>query len=244
MLSVIVPTLNEPHNVEELSRRIASALTQIVPFEIIFVDDSADETPQVLKKLSDTYAFVRYVHRQKNTGLAMAAVEGFGLAYGETLAVIDADLQHPPQLLAIMYREIEKGADIVLPSRYVESEQSEGLNFVRQIISSGAKRIGMIFVPALRQISDPTGGYFMFRSSVIAGKKLRPIGWKILVEVMALGNYSSVVEVPYEFQERYTGYSKMSFKVSMQYLFHIASLFFRKEKGQHGETEPEAKTSE
>ncbi|MDR1412319.1 MAG: glycosyltransferase [Actinomycetes bacterium] len=229
LLSVIVPTMNEAHNVVPLAQQISDTLATVTPYEIIYVDDSTDDTPQVLAKLSEQNpATIRYLHRNHNTGLARAVVDGFAMARGDVLAVIDGDLQHPPCLLSTMFREIQSGADVVLPSRYTESEKSEGLNVIRQTISSGAKRLGNLFIPELRSITDPTGGYFMLRSAVIADKDLKPIGWKILVEVMALGNYDMVVEVPYEFSQRNADQSKMDLKASLQYLLHLISLEARR----------------
>ena len=58
-----------------------------------------------------------------------------------------------------------------------------------------------VMLPCLRKISDPTSGLFMFRREVIENADLQPIGWKIMVEVLAMGTYSKVVEIPYKFPD-------------------------------------------
>ena len=230
MLSIIVPTFNEKDNIEPLTRQISLALSETVPYEILFIDDSTDETPQVLSRLSKTFTYLRYLHRTDEKGLASAVVKGFSMAQGEVLAVMDADLQHPPALLLDMYRTIEAGADIVLPSRNIEGGEDEGLNWFRKLASTTAKLAGKVLLPSLRGISDPTSGYFMLKRDVIACARLRPLGWKILMEVLVLGSYKKVVELPYAFQKRLTGESKISFKVTVQYFAHIFSLLLRSER--------------
>ena len=80
-------------------------------------------------------------------------------------------------------------------------------------------------LPCLRQISDPTSGLFMFRREVIEHADLQPIGWKIMVEVLAMGSYSRrLVEIPYKFQQRTEGESKLSGKVTMEYLKQLKDL--------------------
>ena len=230
MLSVVVPTFNEKNNVEHLIRQIGEALTDVTPYEILFIDDSFDETPEVLERLCGIYKHVHYLHRTGEKGLASAVVKGFSLARGNVLAVMDADLQHPPQLLVDMYLAIADGADIVLPSRYTQGGKDEGLNWFRKLASTTAKFVGKVMLPSLRKISDPTSGFFMLKRDVIVDAELHPLGWKILMEVLVMGKYKKVVELPYAFQKRVADESKISFKVTLQYFAHIFSLLLRSER--------------
>ena len=230
MLSIVVPTFNEKNNVEQLIQQIVKALKNVTLYEIIFIDDSLDETPEVLERLCGIYEHVHYLHRTGEKGLASAVVKGFLLAQGNVLAVMDADLQHPPQLLADMYLTIIDGADIVLPSRYTLGGKDEGLNWFRKLASTAAKLAGKVMLPSLRKISDPTSGYFILKRDVIVDAKLQPLGWKILMEVLVMGNYTKVVELPYAFQKRLADESKINFKVTLQYFAHICSLLLRSER--------------
>lgn len=230
MLSVVVPTFNEKNNVAPLVQQIGATLEGVTPYEIIFVDDSVDETPQILERLCGVYEHIRYFHRTEEKGLASAVVKGFFLAKGDVLAVMDADLQHPPGLLADMFRAIQDGADMVLPSRNIKGGQDEGLNWFRKLASTTAKLAGKVLLPSLRGISDPTSGYFMLRREVIEGVELKPVGWKILMEVLVMGHHNKVVEVPYAFQKRLEGESKISMQVTLQYFAHIFSLLMRSER--------------
>mgnify|MGYP000768688872 FL=1 len=176
-------------------------------------------------------------HRTGETGLATAVLKGFSLAKGEYMACMDADLQHPPIVLKYMYKAMESGADFCIPSRLIPGGDDGGLNWYRKFVSGTARKIGQFMLPCLRKISDPTSGLFMFRREVIENADLQPIGWKIMVEVLAMGTYKKVVEIPYKFQQRTEGESKLSGKVTMEYLKQLKNLRKRYNKANHYEVE-------
>jgi dolichol-phosphate mannosyltransferase len=223
MLSIVIPTFNERENVFLIAERIRNVMADDL-YEIIFVDDSNDDTPEKLELLTQMDPHVRYEHRINERGLGTAVVRGFELTQGDKIIVMDADLQHPPEMLVPMLAEIESGADVVIPSRFVPGGDDGGLNMARKLISATARYMGKIMLKALRPINDPTSGYFMFRKSVISGVELKPIGWKILIEVLVRGNYEKVVEIPYRFHARAAGESKMSLKEQWNYVRHLINL--------------------
>lgn len=221
MLSIVIPTYNEGDNIVAIVEEIEKVLKE-KEYEIIFVDDSTDNTLEKLEYISKGKKQVRYIHRTLEKGLATAVVKGFDEARGNIVAVMDCDLQHPPEILIPMLYAIEKkDADIVIPSRFIDGGNDGGLNFFRKLISYIARSIGNIFIRRLRVFSDNTSGYFMLKKDVIKNCNLSPIGWKILVEVLVKGKYNNVVEVPYEFKARNIGESKMSIKEQINYIRHI-----------------------
>lgn len=223
-LTVLIPTFNERENVRLIVKRIQSILSpRKCSYEILFVDDSKDDTPLMLARLSHQYPNVRYRHRTKETGLASAVVEGFRFAKGDNIIVMDADLQHPPELIPVILDSLEH-ADVVIPSRFITGGSDGGLNLFRKFVSWSARVIGQLSISKLRRISDCTGGYFGITRSVINGVTLDPVGWKILIEVLAKGNYRTVHEIPYGFDERENGQSKMCLREQWNYLKHIARL--------------------
>ena len=228
-ISIVVPTYNEKDNVGNLVNQIDYALRGI-PYEVIFVDDSTDDTPDVIRQVMGENENVRMEHRETEKGLATAVLKGFSMANGDYIAVMDADLQHPPAILRSMYAVLESGADFCVPSRFIPGGSDGGLGPYRKLVSGVARYIGKILLPCLRKITDPTSGLFMFKKSVIDGADMRPIGWKILVEVLATGTYKTVVEIPYKFQARPAGESKLSSKVTMEYLMQIRDLMKRGKK--------------
>ena len=111
-LSIIVPTFNEGPNVDELLRRIGETLEGRV-FEVIFVDDSSDDTPTVISAAAERAGFpVRLIHRDVPTaGLGGAVVEGFRAATSRWCLVMDGDLQHPPEDIPRLLERAERGED-------------------------------------------------------------------------------------------------------------------------------------
>ena len=205
--------------------------------DVLFVDDSKDNTPEVIMEVAKDFPQVRMEHRTGETGLATAVLRGFELAKGDYMACMDADLQHPPVVLKYMYKAMESGADFCIPSRLIPGGDDGGLNWYRKFVSGTARKIGQWMLPCLRQISDPTSGLFMFRREVIAHADLQPIGWKIMVEVLAMGSYKKVIEIPYKFQQRTEGESKLSGKVTLEYLKQLKDLRKRYNKANKYEVE-------
>lgn len=223
MLSIVIPTYNEGDNVARIAGRIREVLRD-KPYEVVFVDDSTDNTPELLSSLARQDPHVVYRHRAGKRGLATAVLRGFQVAEGDIIAVMDADLQHPPEILVPMLWAIEQGADIAIPSRFIPGGNDGGLSLKRKIVSATARYMGKALLRRLRNITDVTSGYFMFRRRVIEGVNLKPIGWKILIEILVRGTYTRVVEIPYGFKARSDGFSKMSVQEQLNYVRHLISL--------------------
>ncbi|HEX2971919.1 MAG TPA: glycosyltransferase family 2 protein [Tepidisphaeraceae bacterium] len=98
-LSLVIPAYNEQESIPALLPRVAAALAKIGrPFEVIIVDDgSTDRTPELLAAELRTYAFLRVLRLEHNSGQTAAFDAGFKAARGEVIATIDADLQNDPE---------------------------------------------------------------------------------------------------------------------------------------------------
>jgi len=230
LLSVIVPTFNEALNIDRLVTQLAQLLDE--PFghryEIIVVDDnSPDRTWELAQKLVSERPRLRVMRREQERGLSTAVIRGWQAARGEVLCVIDADLQHPPDLALALYRIIERGADIAVASRHLEGGGVSDWSVARRIVSRTAQLIGLVILPGVvGRVTDPMSGYFMIRRSAIEGVELNPLGYKILIEVLARGKLPWVGEVPYVFSERAHGGSKATGRVYLDYLRHLLRLRF------------------
>jgi dolichol-phosphate mannosyltransferase len=225
MLSIVIPTYNEKDNIAPLLKRIHGALPGI-EHEVIFVDDSKDETPAVIEEIAKSDSTVVLHHRENEKGLATAVVKGFSLAKGDFVACMDADLQHPPEVLLDMHTAMLAGADMAIPSRFIPGGSDGGLNLWRKFVSGTARYIGKILLPCLRKITDPTSGLFMVKRELLEGAELNPIGWKIMIEVIAMCQVKKVLETPYVFHDRENGESKLSTKVTIEYLKQVWHLRF------------------
>jgi dolichol-phosphate mannosyltransferase len=222
----VVPTYNEKDNITQLIERTARALSGS-KFEIVIIDDnSKDGTAEAASALSAQYP-VRVIVRRDERGLASAVVKGFNETTSDIIAVMDADLQHPPEVLPALLKAVEAGADLAIGSRYVEGGGCEGWSLLRRIISKGAIFLSHLFLPRTRGINDPMSGFFMLKRPVVTNADLRPTGYKILLEVIMAGYHAKVVEVPFIFVARERGESKLSSKTQVDYLKHLYSLMRR-----------------
>jgi dolichol-phosphate mannosyltransferase len=192
---------------------------------LVVDDDSPDLTWQVALDLARTNPRVRVVRRVGERGLSTAVIRGWQAARGEVLGVMDADLQHPAEVNLGLLAEIDRGADLAAASRHVEGGGVSDWALHRRVLSRGAQLLGLLILPAvLSRVSDPMSGYFMVRRSTLAGVKLDPLGYKILIEVLGRASPKWVGEVGYVFRERLEGESKVTRLLYLQYLLHLLKL--------------------
>jgi dolichol-phosphate mannosyltransferase len=231
-LSIIVPTRNEVGNIMLLLSKIEIAVAGL-NVEVIFVDDSSDETPKTVEAAIAVYPNlrIRLLHRSEQErigGLGGAVVLGLQNASAKYACVMDGDLQHPPELLPVMLQAARKNkSDLVVATRRAEDSQIRGLNFTRNMISRGLDLIARAFFPRrLHGVTDPLTGFFLVRVDAIDLLALRPNGFKILLEILVRNPKLVKTEVPFDFGERFTGKSKASTKEAFNYLKQLWTLKF------------------
>lgn len=233
VLSLVVPTRNESDNLDQLVHRTTLALNEAPwAWELLLVDDSDDETPQRALAAAERGHPVRLLHRRPGDrvdGLAGAVTAGFAAADGEVLAVMDADLQHPPELLPeLVGAVLADGADVAVASRYcagADADATVGLDgWWRQLVSRLCRWPVWLVEPRLREVSDPLAGFFALRRAVLDGVTLRPTGFKILLEVLGRGRWQRLAEVPYRFAPRAAGSSKAELRQGVVFLRHVGRL--------------------
>jgi glycosyltransferase involved in cell wall biosynthesis len=226
-LSLVIPTYNERGNVEPLLVQIGAALAG-VEWNAIIVDDSTDGTDAVVARLAEADPRIHLLRRAVNRGgLAGAVVDGIGAARGAYICVLDADLQHPPARIPAMLAAARRArADIVIASRYIPGGSAGGLDGpLRHLISRLLKTLSLAAFPRrLAPISDPLGGFFLVRREVVQGTALRPVGYKILLEVLVRCPWRRAREVPYRFQPRFDGASKADLRQGLRFLRHLGLL--------------------
>jgi len=235
MISVVIPTYKEAGSIQDVIRRSGTALARSgEEYELIVVDDnSGDGTAELAEQMSSEF-HVHVLRRAGRMGLATAVTDGWKLAHGDLLGVIDADLQHPPEILVALAAALRQSrADLAIASRYVAGGGTSDWELVRRVISGGATHLAASVLPLkLSAISDPMSGMFVVRAAAISGVELSPLGYKILLEVLARGRIEHVVEVAYQFEERTRGASKLGARQYAEYLAHLVRLAFA--TGQFG----------
>ena len=216
-LSVISPTFNEAENVPRLVEQLARVL-HAIDYEILIVDDdSPDRTWSVARDISLTNPRVRVLRRMQNPSLSAAVIEGFCVAEGDVLACIDADLQHDPSVLPAMLEELQKGAEVVVASRYCEGGGTERWHWFRRLVSWTATKMAQTFLGF--KLTDPMSGYFLIRCEDFRRIQtgLNGKGFKILLEILSKIQPSRIGEVSYTFRARTAGKSKLTSRVIIHY---------------------------
>ncbi len=229
-LSVIVPTRNEAENVAVLVARLEGVLPQ-KRMQIIFVDDSDDATPAAIEqaRLTSNREIV-LIHRpedRRGDGLGGAVVEGLRAAAASWVCVMDGDLQHPPEVIESMLRTARgDDADLVLGSRHVGDGDAEtGFGTARSLLSKASTGAAKLMFPRrLRNVTDPMSGFFLVRKDAVALDKLRPRGFKILLEIVVRNPALRVREVAFQFGTRHGGESKASLREGLVYLLQLGRL--------------------
>jgi dolichol-phosphate mannosyltransferase len=212
---VLVPTRHEAANVAALAERAELALEETgLDWRIVFVDDSDDETVAVLAGLAAVTDRVSVLHRapgERRGGVAGALLAGLAVAESRWVAVMDADLQHPPELLPDVLRPLRAGtAHVVVGSRFLAPAGGGRHGRVRPAVSAAARRGVRAALAPARAVTDPLGGFFAFERSVVDDVALRPDAVRLLLEVLVRGRWTLVAEVPYALAERVAGRSKAS----------------------------------
>ena len=229
-ISVIVPSKNEAPSIEPLVARLAGALNGSTA-EVIFADDSTDDTPKVIKQVAETAPFpVVCLHRppgQRTGGLGGAVLAGLRASTGDVAVVMDGDLQHPPETVPKMVRALdEQSVDVVLGSRYADGGNANGLsNQGRRSISRGATDVARALFPRrLAKVSDPMSGFFALRMAALDVDCLHPMGFKIFLEIILRNTKLRIGEVGFPFAPRFGGESKADLREGMRFLMHIFRL--------------------
>jgi dolichol-phosphate mannosyltransferase len=221
-LSIVVPTYNERDRLPDLVRALFDAYQRGgVDGDLVIVDDnSPDGTGAVADDLATRYP-ITVIHRAGKLGLGTAVVEGFNASDALIVGVVDADLSHPPGLVPRMLTAmLETGADFVIGSRYIPGGGTGDWHLSRELMS----RFACLLARSLTPVHDVTSGFFLVRRELAKGVTISAGGFKICLELLVRSAPQLVVEVPYVFQARTAGESKMNFKEALGYLTQLREL--------------------
>jgi dolichol-phosphate mannosyltransferase len=227
---VIVPTRHEASNVAAVAERVGATLGAAgIAWGLVFVDDSDDETVAVLAGLAAVSSDVTVLHRPAGSragGLIGAVLAGLEIADGRFVAVMDADLQHPPELLPELLEPLMAGtAQVVVASRFLGHAPGGGRDgLLRPVISAIARRLVRATLARTRAATDPLGGFFAFDRSVAEGVPFSAGGDRFLLELLIVGRQTLVAEVPYALAVRTAGRSKTGLGEGLRLLRQIARL--------------------
>lgn len=227
-LGLVLPTLNEAGNITLVLDRIQAALDSMsAEYEIVVVDGgSADRTLEIAQQYAASHSRVKALADPRACGLAGAVIHGWRNTDAPILGVMDADLQHPPELLPQLLQAVEAGCDLAVASRYVAPGAMEGWSRLRRLVSIAATAVTAPLLRRQLRIKDPLAGFFLVRRESIAGVPLHAQGFKILLEILVCGRVQRAAEIPFRFGVRHAGKSKASLKTAWEYGVLLKNLLF------------------
>ena len=229
-VSIIIPTYNESQNILNVLKLIGDIIPKNIFTEAIVVDDnSPDGTGRIvedyLKNVKKIAGYtIDIIHRTTKNGLSSAILSGIQRATGDTIVVMDSDLSHPPQIIPKMIDALKKyQCDMVVASRYITGGQINGWNKKRKLLSKVATMIAKKGLGV--KTNDPMSGFFAFKKGILKGLNFDAIGFKILLEILVKKRELSVKEIPYTFQNRTFGSSKLDFSIILNYFKSVWKLY-------------------
>lgn len=221
-LAVIVPTRNERGNIEPLTERIFAVLDPRCAELLIVDDDSPDGTAAAAEALADRWP-VRCVVRRGQRGLATAVICGLREARGEMCVVMDADLSHPPESIpALLDAMNDPAVQMAVGSRFVPGGHVDLHWPLHRRLNS---RLGRMLARPLTGVRDMMSGFFCVRRSDLRLDALRPLGYKIALELIVRHGWTRVVEVPITFSDRKAGRTKLTVLEQLRYVRHLWRLY-------------------
>lgn len=151
-VDIIVPCFNEGDVIELFFEKTNGIVSKIKDcrFDFIFVDDgSSDDTAAKLKNFSDMYDYVKYISFSRNFGKEAAMYAGLKNSTGDYCVILDADLQHPPELIKDMLKKIDEGYDCCAANRATR----KGDPFLRTFLTRRFYR----FINKISEVNMPDG---------------------------------------------------------------------------------------
>jgi dolichol-phosphate mannosyltransferase len=224
----VVPTYNEAATLDEL---VAAFRRDAPGVELLVVDDrSPDGTGALAERKAATRPWMHVLHRPGKDGLGNAYRDGFSwaLARGyDAVAQLDADLSHPPAMVPRMLEALERGADVVLGSRYAPGGGSADWPLHRRLASRAGCALSsrVLALP----FTDLSGGLKLWRASALAAVDVastRSQGYVFQVEMTQRAQRAGlrVVEIPFTFRDRAAGRSKMRPGIALEGIRMVARL--------------------
>ena len=229
-VSIILPTYNESQNIVKILKSITENIPKGIHTETIVVDDnSPDGTGRIvedyisdLKKIAENT--INIIHRTAKNGLSSAILNGIQTAKGETIVVMDSDFSHPPQIIPKMIEAIKQSQyDLVVASRYITGGKIRGWTIKRKLMSRIATLIAKKGLNV--KTKDPMSGFFAFKKNIVKELNFDALGYKFLLELLVKTKEIRIKEIPYTFENRQFGSSKLDGSTIVDYLKAVWKLY-------------------
>ncbi|CAN1508536.1 WcaA Glycosyltransferases involved in cell wall biogenesis [Rhabdaerophilaceae bacterium] len=219
-LSVVVPAFNEGENIDALVAKLVPVLEHVVSsFEILFVDDgSSDDTMLRIRRLAAQEPRLRALSFSRNFGKEIALAAGLEHATGQAVVIIDADLQHPPEVLATFVSHWREGYDMVYGQRVDRTTDGPLRRWLTESFYSLFEKFGEIPLP------PGAGDFRLLDRKVVEALRRLPERARFSKGLYAWVGFKSI-GVPFEVQERAHGSSKWGMRKLTRFAFDGLSSF-------------------
>ena len=226
IISIIIPTLNEEGNIIKLYETLRKKLN-ISNYEVIYIDDNSDDNTQSkILLLNKKRKNVKFKFR-KERNLSTAFLDGVKISRGKYIVLMDADLQHHPEDINNLLKEIqENNLDFVIGSRFLKNSS----NYSKSLKSIVRLFLSKFFIAVINylfklNITDPLAGFFICkRTSLKNNKLLYKKGFKILLDYLIVNRKKiKLKEIPIKVNKRHHGNSKLNIKI---FLLFVRQCFF------------------
>ncbi len=226
IISIIIPTLNEEGNIIKLYETLRKKLN-ISNYEVIYIDDNSnDKTQSKILSLNKKRKNVKFKFR-KERNLSTAFLDGVKISRGKYIVLMDADLQHHPEDINKLFKEIKKNdLDFVIGSRFLKNSS----NYSKSLKSVVRLFLSKLFIAIINylfklNLTDPLAGFFICkRKSLKNNNLLYKKGFKILLDYLIVNRKKiKLKEVPIKVNKRHQGNSKLNIKI---FLLFVRQCFF------------------
>jgi polyisoprenyl-phosphate glycosyltransferase len=204
MISIVIPAYNESGNIEIITEKLKDQLKGIEEYELIFVDDgSSDQTLAEIKDLINTNKFVKFISFSRNFGHQKALKAGLDHAKGDCVISMDADLQHPPEVIHKLIDQWRNGYDVV----YTIREDTQDIGLIKRITSRYFYKI----INFISEIDIPFGAadFRLLDRKVVNELKRFKENWLFIRGIVSWLGFKQV-GIKYRVQPRHMGHSKYS----------------------------------
>jgi polyisoprenyl-phosphate glycosyltransferase len=220
LLSIIVPAFNEGENIDVLLPELIETLNRIDPnFEILLIDDgSKDDTLARIRRHSEADPRLHALAFSRNFGKEVALAAGIDHALGQAVVIIDADLQHPPELIARFVEKWREGYDQVYGKRMDRAIDGWTRRWLTEVFYKAFARFGEIPLP------EGAGDFRLMDRKVVDNLKQLGEHARFTKGLYAWVGFKTI-GVPFEMRERYHGTSKWGYRKLTRFAFDGLSSF-------------------
>ena len=205
-VSVVIPCFNEAGNIRVLYDQLAPILASYPTRELLFVDDgSKDETVGLVEALSKKDATVKLIQLSRNFGHQAALKAGLDSAKGDCVISLDADLQHPPELIPDLIRKWQEGHEVVFTQR----EEDPNLSWMKRATSKLFYRLAQKLTSV--QILQGTADFRLLDREVVGVLKQLDESYLFIRGLVSWVGFKQT-SISYKPQSRFAGESNYTYR--------------------------------